>query len=86
LVVLVRFRKIVLSSLRFPRRRQSRFSERPSVVTRDEIAATKEFVKALIRRLRMEYGSSMAMKGIDPDVIIAVQQEVAQGMLDWLAE
>lgn len=54
------------------------------MVTPAEVAATKEFVKALIRRLRMEYGSSLAMHGVDPDLIIKVQQEVAQGMLDWL--
>lgn len=49
-----------------------------------EVAELKAFIRGLIGRLRMEYGSAMAVLGLDPEVIISVQQQAAAGMVEWL--
>lgn len=53
---------------------------------RDEAEATKDFIKLLLRRTRMEYGMAMALEGFEPDVIIQVQRRVAEELSDWLAQ
>lgn len=49
-----------------------------------EAQEIKTYIKDLIRRMRMEFGSAMAMEGMDPDLIIRCQQRVAEGMVEWL--
>jgi hypothetical protein len=53
------------------------------IFSETEFQGAKDWVKTLVRRMRMEYGSAMAMQGLDPDLIIAVQQDVARNLVEW---
>lgn len=50
----------------------------------DEAVDINKWFIAYSRALRMEYGQAMSLAGFDPDVIVDVQQQVANNMIVWL--
>lgn len=57
-----------------------------TVVTDSEAESIREFITKLIGRFRMEYGHSMALAGLSPEIIIDVQSEVARNVSEWLEQ
>jgi hypothetical protein len=53
-------------------------------VGNDEAVDINKWFIAYSRALRMEYGQAMSLAGFDPDVIVDVQQQVANNMIVWL--
>jgi hypothetical protein len=53
-------------------------------VERADADAIKVWFMQYNNKVRMEYAQAMNLAGFEPDIIVAVQQEVAQNMVDWL--
>lgn len=51
---------------------------------RAEAVDLMEWFNSFRSRIRMEYAQAMSLEGFAPDIIISVQQRVAEGMVEWL--
>lgn len=57
---------------------------RRQLIPDDEVQQLKDFIRALIGNLRMNYGVAMAEIGLNADQIISIQQKVAAANVEWL--
>lgn len=50
----------------------------------DGPAEVREFLRNLIANIRMNYGSAMALAGMDADLIFSIHEVAMEATLDWL--